>query len=58
MMSNMAQLAMAWLFVFGNNTRFIAPSFLAAGLITGIALGVFCEAFVRRSSWYSTRRIR
>lgn len=58
MMSNISQLALAWLFLFRNNTRYIAPPFLAAGLITGTALGVFCELFTRRSAWYAARKIQ
>jgi len=58
MMSNVSQMALAWLFLFGNSARFIAPPFFAAGLITGITLGVFCEVFTRRSSWYSQRKVR
>ncbi|MCL2381415.1 MAG: Gx transporter family protein [Treponema sp.] len=55
MMSTIAQMALAWFFLFGNAVRFIAPPFFGAGLITGIALGVFCEVFVRRSTWYAQR---
>jgi heptaprenyl diphosphate synthase len=58
MMSNFSQLALAWLFVFRNNVRYIAPPFLVVGLITGIVLGLFCEFFVRRSTWYAARRVR
>ena len=58
MMSNIAQLTLAWIFVFRNNVRYIAPPFLATGLITGIALGVFCEMFTRQSQWYAAYRIR
>ena len=58
MMSNASQLALAWFFIFGNTTRFIAPPFLAVGFITGISLGLFCEIFSRRSQWYAIRRIR
>jgi len=58
MMSNISQLALAWLFLFRDNVRYIAPPFLAAGLITGIALGIFCEVFVRRSQWHAARRVR
>jgi heptaprenyl diphosphate synthase len=53
MMSNITQLCLAWIFVFRNNVLYIAPPFLAAGLITGIALGIFCEMFTRRSQWYA-----
>jgi len=58
MVSNITQLALARIFIFGDVVRFIAPLFLAAGVITGIALGLFCEAFTRGSQWYSARRIR
>jgi heptaprenyl diphosphate synthase len=58
MMSNITQLVLAWLFVFRNNVRFIAPPFLAAGIITGIALGLFCEYFTGKSQWFARRRMR
>ena len=58
MMSNISQMALAWFLLFGNSVRFIAPPFFAAGLITGVALGIFCEVFVRRSTWYAARRVR
>ena len=50
--SNLSQLALAHFFVFKGNVRYIAPPFLLTGLVTGIALGVFCEAFIRVSKWY------
>ncbi|GBU28736.1 hypothetical protein R84B8_02296 [Treponema sp. R8-4-B8] len=50
--SNLSQLALAHFFIFKGNIRYIAPPFLLTGLITGIALGVFCEAFTRVSKWY------
>ena len=58
MMSNVSQLGLAWVFIFGNSVRFIAPPFLAAALVTGITLGLFCELFTRRSQWYAARKIR
>ena len=58
MMSNVSQLGLAWVFIFGNSVRFISPPFLAVGLVTGAALGVFCELFTRRSQWYALRKIR
>jgi heptaprenyl diphosphate synthase len=51
MLSNLSQLLLASVFVFGKSTLYIAPPFLAAGLITGIALGAFCEYFTERSEW-------
>jgi len=56
--SNAAQLMLASVFLFGNVVRYIAPPFLAAGLITGAALGIFCELFTRQSAWYAKYRIR
>ena len=52
MVSNVSQLALAWFFIFRENVRYIAPPFLAAGLITGVLLGVFCNVFTSRSKWY------
>jgi heptaprenyl diphosphate synthase len=50
--SNLSQLALAFFFVFGENVFFIIPLFMAAGLVTGIVLGIFCECFAERSQWY------
>jgi heptaprenyl diphosphate synthase len=51
-LSNLIQLVLARFFIFGEGVRFLAPLFLASGLITGAALGFFCEAFAARSRWY------
>lgn len=56
LLSNLSQILLARVFVFGRSAVYIAPPFLAAGIITGIALGLFCEAFVDRSRWYSLNR--
>ena len=56
MVSNIAQLVLAEFFIFGNAVRFMAPPFLAAGVITGAALGLFCEIFISRSVWYAKCR--
>ncbi|MCL1837210.1 MAG: Gx transporter family protein [Treponema sp.] len=58
MISNVTQLALAWVFIFRASTRYIAPPFLGMGVITGILLGLFCELFVSRSRWHAARRIR
>lgn len=50
--SNLSQLFLARVFIFGENTFYIAPLFFATGLVTGIILGVFCEAFTKKSVWY------
>ncbi|MDR1210938.1 MAG: Gx transporter family protein [Spirochaetaceae bacterium] len=55
LLSNLSQIVLAWVFIFGSSARFIAPPFLAAGVITGIVLGVFCEYFTARSVWYKSR---
>jgi len=52
MVSGVSQLALARIFIFRENTRYIAPPFLLAALVTGIALGVFCEIFAQRSLWF------
>jgi len=52
--SNISQLALARIFIFRENVRYIAPAFLAAGLVTGIVLGVFCEIFTSRSKWFAS----
>jgi heptaprenyl diphosphate synthase len=54
-LSNASQLALARVFIFGEGAALLAPPFLAAGIITGLTLGLFCEAFAARSAWYRTR---
>jgi heptaprenyl diphosphate synthase len=51
--SNGIQLVLARYFIFGTALRYLIPPFLASGFITGIALGIICEYFCRRSSWYA-----
>jgi heptaprenyl diphosphate synthase len=50
--SNAVQLGLAFFFVFGDGVRYLAPPFLFAGLVSGLALGLFAEAFTRKSRWY------
>jgi heptaprenyl diphosphate synthase len=54
--SNAVQIAIASVVVFGDAARLIAPPFLAAGLVTGLLLGVFAEAFAKKSRWYARAR--
>jgi len=54
--SNGAQLALARLWIFGEGALYIAPPFLAVGLITGTLLGAFTNAFVAKSRWYADLR--
>ena len=51
--SNVTQLLLARVFIFGESIRFAAAPVLALGLFTGIILGAFCEYFVSRSKWYN-----
>jgi heptaprenyl diphosphate synthase len=54
MASNSVQLLLARYLIFGaGNLRYLIPPFLLSGFITGIALGLFCEIFCRRSRWYA-----
>jgi heptaprenyl diphosphate synthase len=53
MCSNGAQLLLARFLVFGEGMRYLIPPFLGAGLVTGFALGLFCEAFRSRSRWFA-----
>ena len=53
--SNVSQLALAYMFIFKENARYIAPPFLAVGIVTGIVLGIFCETFIRHSRWYGKK---
>lgn len=53
MVSNAAQVLIARFLVFRETAWLIAPLFLAMGLITGGALGLFAEHFARVSTWYA-----
>jgi len=50
--SNLAQLALAYFFILGESSYFIAPPLLACGIVTGILLGAFCQKFTKESVWY------
>jgi heptaprenyl diphosphate synthase len=52
LLSNGVQITLARFFIFGVSAKYIAPPFLAAGIVTGMILGLFCEAFAARSAWY------
>jgi heptaprenyl diphosphate synthase len=52
LVSNASQLFLARFFILGEGVQFLLPPFLISGLVTGIALGVFCEVFTARSRWY------
>jgi hypothetical protein len=50
--SNAAQLALARFFLLGKSAVYIGPPLLIFGVMTGVALGVFCELFMEKSRWY------
>jgi heptaprenyl diphosphate synthase len=49
--SNLSQLALARVFVFGPSAWLIAPPFLLVGLATSTALGVAAQQYRKRSVW-------
>ncbi|TFG81782.1 MAG: heptaprenyl diphosphate synthase [Spirochaetales bacterium] len=49
--SNLIQVGLARVFVFGPSARYMLPAFLGLGLLSGLALGVFAELFASRSKW-------
>ncbi len=51
--SNAIQVFIARYVVFGQAAWLIAPVFLAMGLVTGLALGLFAERFAQGSKWYA-----
>lgn len=50
--NNAAQILMAYLFFFGENTKYIAPVLLLVGTVSGLILGLFANAFCNKSEWY------
>jgi heptaprenyl diphosphate synthase len=54
--SNAAQLVLARYIVFGEGVIFLAPPFLAAGIITGGFFGFFADKFSAQSKWVSLKR--
>ena len=51
--NNAAQLVLAKYIMFGENVRYIAPILLCSGLVTGLLLGIFANAFAIKSVWYA-----
>ncbi|MDR1147327.1 MAG: Gx transporter family protein [Spirochaetaceae bacterium] len=50
--SSITQIALARLFILGPGAVYIMPPFLAMSIISGTALGAFCERFAAKSRWY------
>jgi heptaprenyl diphosphate synthase len=53
--SNAVQLLLARFLIFGESARYLAPPFLAAGIISGGILGAFAESFAGKSEWVRQR---
>lgn len=51
--SNAIQIVIARYVAFGEAAWLIAPVFVAMGLVTGLALGIFAEHFAKVSRWYA-----
>ncbi|MCQ2240963.1 Gx transporter family protein [Treponema sp.] len=49
--NNLAQLGVAFIFLFGENTKFVAPVLLAISFVASIAMGLFANVFVEKSKW-------
>jgi heptaprenyl diphosphate synthase len=56
--SNMAQIVLARLLIFGEGAWLIAPLFLGLGTITAVFLGLFAERFQSGSRWLASLRSR
>lgn len=54
--SNLVQIIIARVIVFGDAATLIAPLFIGMGLITGTALGLFAEKFTLSSRWFAAAR--
>lgn len=52
LLSNLVQLGLARFLLFGSAALYLAPPFLAMGIISGILFGIFCERFTAQSLWY------
>ncbi len=51
--SNLVQMVIARYVAFGEAAWLVAPVFVAMGLVTGLALGLFAEHFAKVSRWYA-----
>ncbi len=49
--SNLIQLYLSKVFIFGSAVTYIAPPFLLTGFVTSLFLGLFASAFLSRSRW-------
>lgn len=49
----LAQLGISYLLIFNENTKYIAPFFLASSFITGLLLGIAVTFFTEHSKWFN-----
>lgn len=49
--SNLVQIFIARLLIIGKGALYIAPPFLAIGLVSSVLLGVFANRFSKQSKW-------
>ncbi len=56
LVSNLAQILLARLLIFGEGAWLIAPPFLAVGTVTATLLGLFAVRFSARSRWLASVR--
>ncbi len=54
--SNLTQVLLARVLIFGEGAWLIAPPFLALGTVTATLLGIFADRFVTRSRWLASVR--
>ena len=52
--SNIVQIILSVLFIFGEQAKLIAPFFLILGTISGFSIGLFTEYYTNKSSWYKS----
>ena len=48
----LAQLGVSYFVILGENTKYIAPFFLATSFVTGLLLGILCEVFINKSKFF------
>lgn len=54
--NNVAQLGVAYVFLFGRNIKFIAPILLVVSFFPSLAMGLFTQTFVKKSLWLKKMR--
>jgi heptaprenyl diphosphate synthase len=57
LLSNVTQITLARFFILGPAAVYIMPPFIAMGIASGTALGMFCQRFKEKSRWYRGERV-